>query len=377
MAVADQETVQPQQNAAQHDGDAGQEQARRVAPCLGTADHDERRGEAQGFQPEGGGLQSRLERFAEGAACQQVAQAHQQVDRQHTEHDARHRIEQMDFDLAPVGRCGNAGFEQHHAVADDDGGEQVEQGHGRCLPQRVDLATHHHQHGAQRGLVHHRQHHAQRDEEEQHLGQFLLDVVQAEFLQEDRRELDPHHHDVGRDAGCDFKHDRIGVHVAGPENVPEVPPSTEVEKDAATGQCVAEQAGQQGRPDQRVVIALVEDVDQQGDRKATAGQRRADHDVDHDPDAPGVAVVDVGDGADAEDEADQQDGREDGDEDAADQGCGIDQVAADGRRACVVMLGHAHFSPLPVAGESSSSCTFFLAMKLKAPSTAIGMIKPP
>jgi hypothetical protein len=114
--------------------------------------------------------------------------------------------------------------------------------------------------------------------------------------------------------------------------VPEIPPAAEVEHHADTGQRVAEQAGQQGRADQRVVLP-VEDVDQHGDREAAAGEGRADHHIDHDPDAPGVAVVEVGHRAQAEDEADEKDGDHRGDQHAADQRGGVEQLAADrGRR---------------------------------------------
>ena len=283
----------------------------------------------------------------------------------------------MRLDLAPVAGGSNTGLEQHDTVAQNDGAEQINQRHRWCLPERVDLSAHHHQHGTERGLVHHRQHHAQRDKEEQHFGQFFLGIAKAELFQEDRRELDPHDHDVRRDADRYFEHDGVRIGITGPEDVPEVPPATEVKKDAAAGQRVAKQAGQQGRADQWVVLALVEDVDQQRDREAAAGQSRADHDIDHDPDAPGVAVVDVGDGSQTKDKAHQENGRHDGDEHAADQSGGVNQAAANWRRTCVLMLCHAHFSPVPLPSESSSSWTFFLAMKLKAPSTAIGMISPP
>jgi hypothetical protein len=119
-------------------------------------------------------------------------------------------------------------------------------------------------------------------------------VAQAQLFEKDRRELDPHDNDIQGDAGCDLEHDRVHVEVAWPEDMPEVPPAPQVESDRGTGQGIAEEAAEQGRTHQRMILALVEDVDQQRHAEAAAGQGRADEDVDHDPDAPGVAIVDVG-----------------------------------------------------------------------------------
>jgi hypothetical protein len=159
-------------------------------------------------------------------------------------------------------------------------------------------------------------------------------LVLAHLLEEDRRELDPHHDDVERDADRHLEHHRVGIDRPGPEHVPDVPPAAEVEDDPGGGQRVAEQAGQQRRAHQRVVFALVEDVDQHRHREAAAGEGRADHHIDHHPDAPGIAVVETGHGAEAEQEAHHQDRRHQRDEDAAGQRHRIDQAAADrgGRR---------------------------------------------
>ena len=225
--------------------------------------------------------------------------------------------------------------------------------------------------------MHHRQDNTQCDEEEKHFVELILDVAHSEFFQKDRRKLDPHNKDVKCDAGGHFKHHRIGIDITGPENVPEIPPAAKVNEDATAGQCVAEKTGQQRWPHQRVVLPFVENINQQGHRETAAGQCRADHHIDHDPDAPGIAVIDVGHRAQTKNEAHQQDGHHDGDEDATNQSHCIDQVTAHRRRTCM-LLSHGHFSPVPWAVESSSaSWTFFLAMKLSAPSTASGMIRPP
>ena len=58
-------------------------------------------------------------------------------------------------------------------------------------------------------------------------------------------------------------------------------------------QPVAEKAGQHGRPHQRVILPLVQDVDQNPHGEPAAADRRADDDVDRDPDAPRVAVAEI------------------------------------------------------------------------------------
>ncbi len=57
----------------------------------------------------------------------------------------------------------------------------------------------------------------------------------------------------------------------------------------------AEQAGGHRRPDQRVVLPLVEQVDGDRQRIAATGERGTDDDVVDDPDPPGVAAIEVGD----------------------------------------------------------------------------------
>jgi hypothetical protein len=132
--------------------------------------------------------------------------------------------------------------------------QQVEQRLDRRLPQRMDLHAQHHQQRAQRGLVHHRQHRAQRDDEEHRPADLLLRSSLPMLLEDHRRELDPHHDDVKRDAHRHLEHHRVQVDRPGIEHVPDVPPAAEVEDDAGGGQGIAEQAGQQRRSHQRVVF---------------------------------------------------------------------------------------------------------------------------
>ena len=86
-------------------------------------------------------------------------------------------------------------------------------------------------------------------------------------------------------------------------HAPDVPPPADVEADADAGQRVAERAGQDGRTHERVVLALVQDVDEQRHRVAAARQRRAGDDVEGDPQPPRVAVVHRGDLAEPDGEA--------------------------------------------------------------------------
>jgi hypothetical protein len=72
------------------------------------------------------------------------------------------------------------------------------------------------------------------------------------------------------------------------------------------GEAVAEQAGQQRRPHHRVILALVEDVDQQRHGVPAAGEGRADHHVVDYPDSPGITVADVGDRPKTEQETNRQ-----------------------------------------------------------------------
>ena len=119
--------------------------------------------------------------------------------------------------------------------------------------------------------------------------------------------------------------------------MPEVPPAAEVEDDTDTSQRVTEQAGQQGRANQRVILALVEDVHQHGHREAAAGEGRPDDNVNHDPDTPRITVVKVSGGTEAEQEAHGKNRDHDRDQNPADQGSGVEHLPADrGRRMICV-----------------------------------------
>jgi hypothetical protein len=156
------------------------------------------------------------------------------------------------------------------------------------------------------------------------------------------------------DAGCDFEHHRIDVEVARPEDMPEIPPATQIEGDGSTGQGVTEEAAEQSRPHQRVVLALVEDVDQQRHAEASAGEGRTNEDVDHHPDTPGVAIVDVGGRSEPEKKTHQDNRHHHGNQHATDQCRGIEQAAANRRRCSMWLSVHDDSLPASCADASSS-----------------------
>ncbi len=118
---------------------------------------------------------------------------------------------------------------------------------------------------------------------------------------------------VGHDAERDLEHGGIDLPLGRDEEIVGVPGPAQVHHDREAGQAVAEHAGQNAGPDQRVIMHVVADIDQDGDRVAAAGDGGAGGDVVGDPDAPGIAVAHVGDRADAFDGADD-------DQDDPDQG---------------------------------------------------------
>jgi len=122
-------------------------------------------------------------------------------------------------------------------------------------------------------------------------------------VQEGRNELDTQNAHVGGDAQRHLEQDRIRLRIPRQHQVVGLPVATEVEHHRDAGEQVAEEARHQRGPHQRRITIAVEDVDEQGHREAAATQRRANDDVDGDPYAPGVAAVQIGDGAEPEEHA--------------------------------------------------------------------------
>ena len=146
--------------------------------------------------------------------------------------------------------------------------------------------------------MHGGQEYAQGDDGKDDLVEFLAEILEAEFLDKGRGELQPENEDIGTDTHRHLEHDRVKVHLPREVEVVDVEIPADIEENGHTGQGIAEHRGQQGRTDQRMVFALVDDIDHQRHDVATAGKGGADNNVVGDPDAPGVAIVHVGDGTD-------------------------------------------------------------------------------
>ncbi len=169
---------------------------------------------------------------------------------------------------------------------------------------------------------------AKADEHKEHPLERLLDAARAQPFEESRKPLDPQHHDVERDASRDLEHNRAGVEVGRRQDVPEVPVAPEVDQHRKAAERVAEHRRGQRRAYHRMKLAAVEDVDQERHGVAAAGKAGGDDDIPHDPDTPGVAVVDVGDGAEAVHEALVEEEERDADEQRQGDGQPANQPAA-------------------------------------------------
>ena len=102
----------------------------------------------------------------------------------------------------------------------------------------------------------------------------------------------------------------------GQEELIAVPVAPDVQEDGQARQGVTEDAGEHGGAHHGVVLPAVEGIDQDGHGVAAATQGGAHQDIVGDPEAPGIAVAQVGDRAQAggiavddEDDADQRPGR--------------------------------------------------------------------
>ena len=173
----------------------------------------------------------------------------------------------------------------------------------RREPERVELRSRQQHHRPEGGLVHG----GEQEPEGQDPDEGLLDQPEAllgegaqarvgarpPLLEEGRRQLDRQHEHVEGDAE---RHLELRGVAPAPEvdrHLPQLPETAEVHGDGQDGETVAEEAGQDRRAHERVVLALVQDVDEQRDREAAAAECRARDHVERDPDAPGVAVVQV------------------------------------------------------------------------------------
>lgn len=148
--------------------------------------------------------------------------------------------------------------------------------------------------------MHGRQQHAERDDHEHEAFEGLAQLAQPEALEKSRRELDPENRDIRHHAQRGFEHDRVRVEVPGQQQIHRIEIAAEVDHHGDAGKRVAEQPAEQRRPHDRMVLALVEHIGKESHCKAAAADGGADDHVEGDPDAPRIAGIDIGDGADAE-----------------------------------------------------------------------------
>ena len=198
-------------------------------------------------------------------------------------------------------------------------------------------------HGGQQG--------PQRQDEEHDLVEPCHGALPAELLQQYGGKLQRHHPDVDGHADRRLEQHRGGVEVTGQVEVGQVPVTADVYGDGEAAQGIAEQARQQGRSHQGVILAPIEDVDRPGQRPAAAGETGADQKVKGDPEPPGIATVEIGDRAQPEDEAFEDQHAAQDDERRQHHDRPADQPAP--QRMCLVIT-HAPCLPIACHGPRAS-----------------------
>ncbi|CQQ62410.1 Uncharacterised protein [Salmonella enterica subsp. enterica serovar Typhimurium str. DT104] len=150
--------------------------------------------------------------------------------------------------------------------------------------------------------MHRRQQRAQRDNKEHHLIQTLERHFPAQTFKQGRRKLQRHHADVDGHTDRRLKQYRVHVEVTWNVEVRQVPVTTDVDSDRQAAQRVTKQACQQRRAHQRMVLPTVKDIHRPCQRPTAAGKAGADQQVKGNPDAPRETAVQVGNGAQPEDQ---------------------------------------------------------------------------
>ncbi len=116
-------------------------------------------------------------------------------------------------------------------------------------------------------------------------------------FEHDRRELDGEHRQVGHHADADLEQHRSVVPVD--HHVPDALGMTQVNQQSDGHHDVAEEGGQHGRTKQGLKFLDAQDVHRAGHEEAAAADGHAGEQVEADPEAPGVGVAQVADGANA------------------------------------------------------------------------------
>ena len=93
----------------------------------------------------------------------------------------------------------------------------------------------------------------------------------ARPLEERRRQLEPQHDRVRHDAQGHFEQHRVQVPIPEERQLVGDPRSADIDHHRETGDGVAEGAGDQCGPDERVILSAVEDVHEQRHRVAATG----------------------------------------------------------------------------------------------------------
>jgi hypothetical protein len=145
------------------------------------------------------------------------------------------------------------------------------------------------------------QQYAQGNKEYQELVDLYLGPDRA--FKQGRGELYPQNHYVSSTTEGNFEEYRIEICVPGQKHIVDLPVATDINENRDTGKGIAKHTGEKCRPHQWVIFSIVEDIYQECHGIAAAGKSRADNNVVGDPDAPGKAIIHVGDSANAEDKS--------------------------------------------------------------------------
>ena len=122
-------------------------------------------------------------------------------------------------------------------------------------------------------------------------------------LQGHDQDVYPQDRGVEHDAPGHLEEHRVGVpHHHG---VPDAPGLAQVEEQPDDEHQVADEGRELGRPEQRLELFQVEDIDGRGHGEAAGGQGHPGEHVKADPQAPGVGVVQVSGGAQPKEEPDR------------------------------------------------------------------------
>src|SRR5512139_951020 len=137
-------------------------------------------------------------------------------------------------------------------------------------------------------------------------------------LRDRRKDLHELADRVQQEVPCHQEQDRAVAEGVPDDRVDDVPGTPQVQQQGAGVEAVRQEPVEDGGPQDRLVLLEVQDVDDEAQRVRAAGERHARHDVETDPDPPGVILGEVRDGGEPEGEADDDDHEPDRDDPAAD-----------------------------------------------------------